>query len=77
MSRILILGVVAIVLFGGVIAADQMLDNADVEPDGADDQAQQEQFAEATAPFFAAAAPLTLLALVVGAALAAVRAVGG
>jgi len=38
---------------------------------------QQQQFVEATAPIVRAGAPVALFALVVGAMLAAVRAVGG
>ena len=77
MARLMVALVVAILLFGGVIAADQMLDNPDVEPADTDDAAQQEQFVEATAPFISAAAPIALFALVVGIMLGAARAVGG
>lgn len=77
MSRILVLGVVAVLLFGGVLAADQALQNPDLEPADAGDDAKQQDFAEATAPFFEVAAPLGLFVIMVGIALAAVRAVGG
>ena len=76
MSRILIAAVVGLLLVGAPLAADQMLQNDDVEPAGDDDLADQEAFVEATTPLFAAA-PLFLVALVVGLLLAGVRAVGG
>ena len=76
MSRILIAAVVGLLLVGAPLAADQMLQNDDVEPAGDDDLADQEAFVEATTPLFEAA-PLFLVALVVGLMLAGVRAVGG
>jgi hypothetical protein len=77
MSRILVLGVVGVLLLGGVLAADLMLQNPDVEPANNSTDAQQQQFVEATAPFVQAGAPVALLALVVGLLLAGVRAMGG
>ena len=76
MSRILILAVVGLLLFGAPLAADQMLQNEDVEPADADDLADQESFTETTAAFYEAT-PYLLVALVIGAMLAAVRVVGG
>jgi len=75
MARILILAVVAVLLFGGVLAADQSLQNPDTTPADGATADQQEQFVEATGPMLAAA-PFALFALVVGAILVAVRRVG-
>jgi len=77
MSRIFVAVVVAVVLFGGVLAADQMLQNPDVEPANNATDAQQQQFAEGAGELVGAVGPLAGLALVVGALLAAVRAMGG
>ena len=77
MVRLMIGIVVAVLLFGGVLAADQMLQNPDVEPAGEGDLADQEAFVEATSPLIQAVAPLALFVLVIGSVLAAVRAVGG
>jgi len=77
MTRILVAVVVAVLIFGGVLAADQMLQNPDVEPANNTTDAQQQQFAEAAAPLLGVGAPLAVLGLVVGTLLAAVRAVGG
>lgn len=77
MSRILILVVAGLLLFGGTLAADQMLQNPDVEPENADDAAAQEEFIEATAPILQGGAPIIVFALIVGLLLAGVRAVGG
>lgn len=77
MARILILGVVAVLLFGGVLAADQALQNPDLEPADADTAAQQQDFVEAAAPMLQTAAPVALFALIAGLLLAGVRAVGG
>jgi hypothetical protein len=75
MSRILVLAVVAIVLFGSLFAADQMLQNPEVEPTDADDQTAQQDFAELSATLIDAT-PVLLLVLAIGAALAGVRRVG-
>lgn len=75
MSRILVLAVVAVLLFGAPLAADQMLQNDDVAVD-TDNQTDQDDFAEATMPFLELA-PYLLFAIVVGMMLAAVRAIGG
>lgn len=75
MSRILILAVVAVLLFGGVLAADQSLQNPETTPANNSTADQQQQFVEATGPMLNAA-PVALLALVVGTILAAVRRVG-
>ena len=75
MSRILVLVVVAVLLFGAPLAADQMLQNDDVALD-ADNQTDQDDFAEATMPFIEFA-PVFLFVLVVGIMLAAVRTLGG
>lgn len=77
MARLMIAIVVAVLLFGGVLAADQMLQNPDIEPADNETAADQEAFAEATTPIIQAAAPVALFALVIGSVLAAVRAVGG
>lgn len=77
MARLMIAIVVAVLLFGGVLAADQMLQNPDIEPADSETAADQEAFAEATTPIIQAAAPVALFALVIGSVLAAVRAVGG
>ena len=77
MARVMIAIVVAALLFGGVLAADQMLQNPDIEPADNETADQQEAFAEATMPFIRVGAPVALFALVVGSILAAVRAVGG
>ena len=77
MVRLMIGIVVAVLLFGGVLAADQALQNPDIEPEGEGDAADQEAFVEATSPLIQAAAPLALFVLVIGSVLAAVRAVGG
>jgi len=75
MSRILILGVVVVLLFGGALAADQALQNPALEPDTANADSEQEQYAEATGVFYEVA-PVALLVLTVGAALAGVRQLG-
>lgn len=77
MSRILILGVVAVLLFGGVLAADQALQNPALEPANNTTDAQQQQFTEAAAPFIEIGGPVALVALVGGLLLAGVRAMGG
>ena len=77
MSRILVLGVVAVLLFGGGLAADQMLQNPDVEPANNSTDASQQQFVEAAAPFVEVAGPIGMFALMLGVALAAIRTVGG
>jgi len=77
MARILILAVVATLLLGGVLAADLALSNPELEPQTNATDDQQQQFVEATAPIVRAGGPVALFALVVGAMLAAVRAVGG
>jgi len=75
MSRILILGVVVVLLFGGALAADQALQNPALEPDTANADSEQEQYAEATGVFYEVA-PVALLVLTAGAALAGVRQLG-
>ena len=75
MSRILVLAVVGLLLFGGVLAADQMLQNDDVQPADADDLADQETFAESVGTLIQAT-PVFLFALVVGILLVGVRALG-
>jgi len=77
MSRIFIIAVVAVLIFGGVLAADQALQNPDVKPTNASDAADQEQFAETGGQLLEAAVPPILFALVAGAALVGVRALGG
>ena len=75
MSRILVLAVVAVVLLGTPLAADQMLQNDDVAVDTGN-QTDQDDFAEAAIPFIEFA-PAFLLVLVVAIMLAAVRTLGG
>jgi len=75
MSRILVLVVVGVMLFGGLFAAGEMLDNPDVEPNATADQDQQTNFAETSGTFFEIA-PVAFFALVVGVILAGVRRVG-
>jgi len=74
MVRILILAVLAVVLLGGVLAADQALSNPDVAVD-TDNATQQDEFAEVGVSILDAA-PVALFALVVGVAIAAVGRVG-
>jgi hypothetical protein len=74
MARLLILAVLAVVLLGGVLAADQALSNPDVAVD-AGNTTQQDEFAEVGVSIVDAA-PLALFALVAGVAIAAVRGVG-
>ena len=71
MARILILGVLAVVLLGGVLAADQALSNADTAVDTGN-TTQQDEFAEVGVSI-GDAAPLALFALPAGVAIAAVR----
>ena len=75
MSRILILGVVVVLLFGGALAADQALQNPALEPGNAPADSEQQQYAEVTGVFYEAA-PVALLVLTAGAALAGVRQLG-
>ena len=75
MSRILVLAVVAVVLLGTPLAADQMLQNDDVAVDNTT-QTDQDDFAEAAMPFIELA-PAFLLVIAVGIMLAAVRTLGG
>ena len=75
MSRILILGVVVVLLFGGALAADQALQNPALEPNTTSADSEQQQYAELTGVFYEAA-PVALLVLTVGAALAGVRQLG-
>ena len=74
MVRILILAVLAVVLLGGVLAADQALQNPDVAVDTGN-TTQQDEFAEVGVSILDAA-PVALFALVVGVAIAAVGRVG-
>ena len=74
MTRILILAVLAVVLLGGVVAADKALSNPDVAVDTGNTTAQDE-FA-AVGVSIVDAAPLALLALVAGVAIAAIRGLG-
>lgn len=77
MSRILVLGVVGLLLFGGILAADQALQNPDLEPATAAAADEQQQFAETNAELVEAAAPVGLFALAAALTLMAARAVGG
>lgn len=77
MARFLILGVVVVLLFGGVLAADQALQNPEVEPADNETAAQQQQFTETAGSFVEVAGPLAAFGLVAGTALAAIRVLGG
>lgn len=77
MVRLLIGLVVVLLFFGGVMVADQTLQNPDLQPDEPDDAAQQEQLLEAVAPFISTVGPIALFALIGGLLLAGVRAFGG
>ena len=76
-SRIFVAVVVAVLLFGGILVADQALQNPELEPANNTTDAQQQDFAEATAPLLTAGAPMALFALLLGGVLVAVRALGG
>ena len=77
MSRIFVAVVVAVLLFGGTFVADQALQNPELEPTNNTTDADQQQFVEGAVPLLEAGVPVVLFSLVVGAMLAAVRAVGG
>lgn len=77
MSRLLVVGVVAILLFGGVLAADLALQNPDLEPADATDADRQQQFTEVGGSFVELGVPIAMFGLVAGAALMGVRALGG
>jgi cell division protein FtsX len=74
MARILILAVLAVMLLGGVLAADQALQNPDVAVDTGT-ETQQDEFAEVGVSVLDAA-PLALFALVAGVVIAAIGRVG-
>lgn len=77
MSKILVVGVVALLLFGGVLAADLALENPDNAPGQTEDTTQQQKFTEAGGHLVEIAVPIVMFgglgALLVG----AVRALGG
>lgn len=77
MSKALVVGVVALLLFGGVLAADLALQNPDLEPADASDADRQQQFTEVGGSFVEIGVPVAMFgggaALLVG----AVRAFGG
>ena len=77
MSRILVVGVVAVLLFGGVLAADLALQNPDLEPADNATADQQQQFAEVGGSFVELGVPVAMFGVVAGLALAAVRVMGG
>jgi hypothetical protein len=77
MSKILVLGVVAVLLFGGVLVADLALQNPELEPADASDATQQQDFAEVGGSFVEVGAPVALFGTVAALLVGAVRAFGG
>lgn len=76
MSRIFVVVMVAVLIFGGVLAADLALENPDLEPADTQDADRQQSFVESTTPFLDLI-PVVLLVLTVGVLLSGVRAFGG
>jgi len=74
MARILILSMLAVVLVGGIIAADQALSNPDVAVDTGN-TTQQDDFA-AVGVGILDLAPVVLFTLVAGTIVAVVRGLG-
>lgn len=77
MSRILVVGVVAVLLFGGVLAADLALQNPDLEPADNATADQQQQFAEVGGSFVELGVPVAMFGGVAALLIGAVRALGG
>jgi hypothetical protein len=73
MARIFVAAFVAILLFGGVIAADQSLQNPDIQSSNATTAAQQTTFAETASPLIQGVVPVVVFSMVIGSVLAAVR----
>lgn len=76
MSRIFVVVTVAMLIFGGVLAADLALENPDLEPGDAQDADRQQSFVESTTPMLDLI-PVVLLVLTVGVVLSGVRVLGG
>jgi len=76
MSRIFIVVTVAVLIFGGVLAADLALQNPDLEPADAQDQDRQQSFVESTTPFLELVPPI-LLVVTVAVLLGGARVLGG
>jgi multisubunit Na+/H+ antiporter MnhC subunit len=76
MSRLLVVAVIAVLLLSGLLAADQALQNPDLEPATNASDDKQQNFTETSATFLDAV-PIALAAMVIGSALVAVRLVGG
>jgi hypothetical protein len=74
MSKLLVVGVVAVLLLGGALAADLALSNPDLEPADATDDSRQQQFTEVGGSFIQLAAPIALFGGVAAAAIAGVQA---
>lgn len=77
MSRILVVGVIAVLLFGGAFVADLALQNPALEPADATADQRQQDFAEVGGSFIEIGAPIAMFGLVAGIAIAAVRVMGG
>lgn len=77
MSKILVVGVVALLLFGGVLAADLALENPDNTPGQTDDATQQQEFTETSAQLVEIAVPLAMFGGIGALLVGAVRALGG
>ncbi len=76
MSRIFVVVMVAVLIFGGVLAADLALQNPDLEPADAEDNDRQQSFVESTTPFLELIPPI-LLVLTVAVLLGGARVLGG
>ena len=77
MSKALVVGVVALLLFGGVLVADLALQNPDLEPADATDAERQETFAETGGQFVELGVPIAMFGGVAALLVGAVRALGG
>jgi len=77
MSRILVVVVVALLLFGGALATDLALQNPDLEPADNATADQQQQFTEVGGSFVELGVPVAMFGLVAAIAIGAVRVMGG
>ena len=77
MSKALVVGVVALLLFGGVLAADLALSNPDLEPADATDADRQQQFTETGGTFVEIGVPVAMFGGIAALLVGAVRALGG
>jgi len=73
MSRILVLAVIAVMFVAAPLAADQALQNPDLEPNTTADEQNQTAIAETSADTFEAVIPISMFAIVVGTILVGVR----